>query len=376
MMRRGLVVACLALAVVVAPLAAPDSAAEGGRPRPRVPAADGPYDSGLTTFTASDPARGGRTLTFDVWYPTETGTISGAPASIDLGITQIDLPGVRRDADPARSRSGFPLVVYSHGSGGTRFLSWFLFQALANNGYVVIAPDHAGNTNDIPDPVDVVARNRPRDVSFAIDQALARSADRGDRLAGRIHPGRIAVIGQSFGGFTALAVAGGYQGWGPDERVDAIVPIAAASGLLSDAELAAVDVPTLLLAGTSDQTTPLPMAAIRPWETISAAPAWRVDIQRAGHSSFINMCELLAALQEAGVPPEQLAALVAAAEEGCAPELIPIDEAHRLTVHYVLSFLRTTIGHDARWQRFLSARYAERHHLPVAVFERRGPHAG
>ena len=71
--------------------------------------------------------------------------------------------------------------------------------------------------------------------------------------------------------------------------------------------------------------------------------------------------------------PEGSKFLVSSAEEGCAPELIPIDEAHRLTVQDALAFLRTTIGHDARWAHLLSPQWAERHDLPVDVLERPGP---
>jgi predicted dienelactone hydrolase len=181
---------------------------------------------------------------------------------------------------------------------------------------------------------------------------------------------RIAVAGHSFGGFTALAVAGGYGGLAPDERVDAIIPIAAASGALSDAELAAVDVPTLLLAGVSDETVPLDAAAERPWAEISGSPAWRVDVDRAGHNSFTNVCDLLDALVDAGLPPTLLAFLVSSAEEGCASSLIPIEDAHRLTVQYSLAFLRTTIGHDSRWQHYLAPQWAERNGLPVTVLAR------
>ena len=181
-----------------------------GRTPPR---ADGPYGVGLTTFTAADPARPGRALTMDVWYPSDAGTSSGSPASLDLLVADIALPGVRRDADVATGER-FPLVVFSHGSGGVRFQSWFFLRALASHGYIVVAPDHAGNTSldlltGTTDPFPVVASNRPRDVSFAIDQMLVRSNDPTDLLAGAVDGSRIAVAGHSFGGFTALAVAGG-----------------------------------------------------------------------------------------------------------------------------------------------------------------------
>jgi predicted dienelactone hydrolase len=373
-MRR--LVSLLALAsVALAPLASPAGAVDTADPPGRTPlAAEGPHGVGLTTFAAADPSRPGRSLTIDVWYPTEPGTPSGSPASLDVLVTDIPLPGVRRDSgvDPG---ARYPLVVFSHGSGGVRFQSWFLLQSLASHGYVVVAPDHAGNTaldqlSGTADPFPVVAANRPRDVSFAIDEVLARATDPSDLLAGAVDPSRIAVVGHSFGGFTALAVAGGYDGWGPDERVDAIVPIAAASGLLDDAELRNVDVPTLLLAGTSDETVPLAAAAERPWDEIDGSPSWRVDVHRAGHNSFTNVCDLYEALVDAGLPPELLAFLASSAEEGCAPSLIPIEEAHRLSVQYTLAFLRTTIGHDARWQRYLAPQWAARQELPVTVLTR------
>jgi predicted dienelactone hydrolase len=361
----------MALAPLTAPAGADDT---GGAPGRTAPAAEGPYGVGLSTFTAADPSRAGRSLTIDVWYPTEPGTLSGSPATLDVLVTDLPLLGVRRDADVDRGER-HPVVVFSHGSGGVRFQSWFLLQALASHGYVVVAPDHAGNTAldqllGTADPFPVVAANRPRDVSFAIDEVLGRAADPSDPLAGAVDPSRIAVVGHSFGGFTALAVAGGYDGWGPDERVDAIVPKPAAAGLLSDAELRNVDVPTLLLAGTSDETVPLASAAERPWDEIEGSPSWRVDVQRGGHNSFTNVCDLYEALVDAGLPPELLAFLASSAEEGCAPQLISIDEAHRLSVQYALAFLRTTIGHDARWQRYLAPQWATRHDLPVTVLAR------
>lgn len=376
-MRRLVGLLALVLALLAAPLATPAGAGGPGDRTPpgrTPPGAEGPHGVGLTTFTADDPARPGRTLTMDAWYPTAPDTTSGSPASIDLLVADLPLPGVRRDADVG-SGGPHPLVVFSHGSGGVRFQSWFLMEALASHGYVAVAPDHAGNTSldllfGTSDPFPVVAANRPRDVSFAIDQVLARAGDPADLLAGAVDGTRVAVVGHSFGGFTALAVAGGYDGWGPDERVDAVIPIAAASGLLSDAELGDVDVPTLLLSGTSDETVPLAAAAERPWALISGSPSWRVDLHSAGHSSFTNVCDLYDALVDAGLPPALLEFLADSAAEGCAPTLMPIDEAHDLTVRHSLAFLRTIIGHDARWQHHLTPQWAERHDLPVTVFAR------
>ena len=357
-MRRIVCVVALVAglaAVSAVPARAGSTLLAPGRTPPDVA---GRYGIGLTTFTAADPARPGRTLTLDEWYPVAPTTTSGSPASLDLQVTDLALPGVRRDAEPVHG-TRFPLVVFSHGHGGIRFQSWFLLEALAAHGYVVVAPDHA----DDMDPPPVVFQNRLRDISFAIDQALARSAAPTDLLAGTVDESRIAVTGFSDGGFTALAMAGGYQGWGPDERVDAIIPIAATPvslvarhgtpELLAE-PLAAIDVPALLLYGTANPDA----RPAETWRGISASPAaWRVDIRRAGHFSFTNICDQLAALQDVGLSPTP--PLVSAAKnQGCGPKLIPIEKAHRITVQYVVAFLRTTIRHDAPARHLLSPQWA------------------
>ena len=145
------------------------------------PDAPGRYAVGLSTVRMVDPARADRTLTVDIWYPADRR--SDAPtASLDLVFTRLALPGVLAGAEAAKG--SFPLVVFSHGNGGVRFQSWFLMQALASHGFVVAAPDHAGNTAldaiaGTSDPVGVAAANRPRDVSFVIDQMVARDRDAG-----------------------------------------------------------------------------------------------------------------------------------------------------------------------------------------------------
>ena len=105
------------------------------------------------------------------------------------------------------------VVVISHGlwDGPESFEGWGEF--LAANGYTVLMPDHPGsNSNqqqamlagDLPPPGPKELRLRPRDVSTLLD-AVAE---------GRLLPGRslnteaAAVIGHSWGGTTALQLAG------------------------------------------------------------------------------------------------------------------------------------------------------------------------
>jgi predicted dienelactone hydrolase len=369
----GAMVAAIALLLgAVGPAGAGVEDGDGGRsPRhgggPTPPDGPGRQAVGLSTRQMVDPARGDRTLTVDIWYPADTR--SDVPtATLDLALTSLELPGVL--ADPPAARGAFPLVVFSHGNGGVRFQSWFLMEALASHGFVVAAPDHAGNTAldalaGTSDPIGVAANNRPRDVSFVIDQMLAGDRDPASPFHRHIDEGHIAVAGHSFGGFTALAAAGGFGDYQPDQRVDAIVPIAPAVFGFTDEQLASIDVPSLLMGGTSDTVVPIEPGIVHAWDLISGRPEYRVDVLAAGHNSFTNVCDIRDAYVAAGVGEPILGFVEAQARDGCAPELLPIDEAHRVTKLYVVSFLTTELYGSSRHARYLTERYAERHDLPV-----------
>jgi predicted dienelactone hydrolase len=337
--------------------------------RPAPPDGPGRYTAGLSTVRMVDPARADRTLTLDIWYPAEAASVDPT-AAIDLIFTQLPLPGVL--AEPEVARGSFPLVVFSHGNGGVRFQSWFLMQALASHGFVVAAPDHAGNTAldaiaGTSDPIGVAAVNRPRDVSFVIDQMLARDGDPASPFHRHIDERNVAVVGHSFGGFTALATAGGFLDYQPDPRVDAIVPIAPATFGLTDDQLASIDVPTLLMGGTSDTVVPIEPGIVRAWDLVSARPEYRVDVLAAGHNSFTNVCDIRDAYVTAGVGEPVIGLVEAQAEHGCAPDLLPIEEAHRVTDLYVVSFLTKALQGNARYDRYLTPGYADRHDLPVEL---------
>jgi predicted dienelactone hydrolase len=380
----AIVAALMGIALLASPSA--PSGASGARPpgpsldgfpgHPAPPDGPGPYAVGLSTVRMVDPARADRTLTVDIWYPADPR--SDAPtAQLDLLLTRLDLPGVL--ADPQAARGAFPLVVFSHGNGGVRFQSWFLMEALASHGFVVAAPDHAGNTaldllGGTADPVGVAANNRPRDVSFVIDQITNEfDRDPGSPFYHHIDEQSIAVVGHSFGGFTALATAGGFGDYRPDRRVDAIVPIAPATFGFTDEQLASIDVPTLLMGGTSDTAVPIEPGIVRAWDLVSGRPEYRVDLLAAGHNSFTNVCDIRDAYVAAGVGEPLLGFVEDQAEDGCAPELLPIDEAHRVTDLYVVSFLTQELRGSARYARYLTPRYAEREDLPVELSVKPAP---
>ena len=113
-----------------------------------------------------------------------------------------------RPETPMRS----PVILFSHGFAGTRLQSRFLCSHLASHGYVVASPDHAGNTfldlNVFK--VSDSTRDRPHDLRVVLDKLIEESRDPESTLFGRLDERRCAAVGHSFGGYTALAMAGAW----------------------------------------------------------------------------------------------------------------------------------------------------------------------
>jgi fermentation-respiration switch protein FrsA (DUF1100 family) len=118
---------------------------------------------------------------------------------------------------PAAVRRGpMPLVVFSHGMGGSREGYSYLGANWAARGYASLHLQHAGSDSRLwsGNPFDMVPRlqsaaneaeavNRVRDLGFALDEVLADP-----QLAGAIDAGRILAAGHSYGANTALLAAG------------------------------------------------------------------------------------------------------------------------------------------------------------------------
>jgi len=100
----------------------------------------------------------------------------------------------------------FPLVILSHGSGGSPYLYRDLAIGLARAQFVVAAPEHPFNNrvdNSLTDTLENLTQ-RPKQISEVIDSVFAHA-----KLRGHILPSSVSVIGHSMGGYAALAAAGG-----------------------------------------------------------------------------------------------------------------------------------------------------------------------
>ena len=270
----------------------------------------------------------GNALSFPLWllYPTKASsqTVRIGPYSMDLAV------------DSAIADGTFPVVILSHGGGGTPLVYRSIASFLAKNGFIVGLPEHYGN-HRISNQLDGTIKNlelRPRHISLCADAIAADTA-----LAGHLAAAEFAVIGHSMGGYGALACAGGVP-WGgmeqkaiattKDSRIKALVLLAPATGWfgISDA-LQAVRTPIMLRAAEHDRITPT-------WQSqllLDLLPDRSlIDFQivgNAGHFSFLS--PFPANMRRLGLIP------------AIDPDGFDRDAYHHILNRDLLDFLRRTL---------------------------------
>ncbi len=186
-------------------------------------AADAPVGYTSLDVHGNTELRGdpGNRLHVVVWYPARAGTPTG-PIEVGPPQTPFFSEGEGApDAPLAVASSAYPLIVVSHGTGGTAMdLSW-LCAALAARGYVVASVTHPGNNALEPPTVGGMSLwwMRADDLSRTLDGVLADP-----RFGPHIDPNRIGAAGFSLGGYTVLALAGALGDPGALEKYCAAKP--------------------------------------------------------------------------------------------------------------------------------------------------------
>ncbi|OON69617.1 alpha/beta hydrolase family protein [Hymenobacter sp. CRA2] len=249
------------------------------------------YSVGYCALEVTDAALG---LTFPlaVLYPTDA---PAAPASVGMYTLNVA-------ADAPVSAGLFPLVLLSHGTGGSGLVYRSLAYYLAQHGFVVGLPEHPHNNRNDNSWANTLPNleARPRHLQLALDALLADT-----RLASVLKPDAVALIGHSLGGYTALALAGGQPvvppQWTPDDkphpisvpaadgRVKALVLLApAVPWFQAEGSLRQVEVPVLLAVGEQDEHTPPQQAQIVVRGVADAASVDFRVIPNAGHFAFLT----------------------------------------------------------------------------------------
>ena len=254
--------------------------------------------------------RDGKPLQIGIWYPSQA-----TPQPLTMGPTTMSVA-----VNGTAQGKALPLVVMSHGTGGS-FLGHFdTAIALADAGFVVVAVTHAGDNHaDQSRSMDIM--DRPRQISRVIDHMLSTWSGHA-----AIDPARVGMFGFSAGGFTTLVSIGGvpdlsliapmcrqYPGdfacqliarssstvafppttpaaRAADPRVKAAVVAAPALGFtFSPDGLRNVKVPVQLWRADSDVILPHPRYAEAVRLALPQTPDYHV-VPNAGHFDFLVPC--------------------------------------------------------------------------------------
>ena len=147
---------------------------------------------------------GPRPIRWSAWYPTNAAAIE-QPVAIPPANPLFVMGAVAREADLDDHLRCFPVILLSHGTGGTASSLGWLAQRLASAGYVVLGVDHHGNTASEPYRVEgfLCWWERARDLSLLLD-VLAEAGP----FASRLDLMQVACVGFSLGGYTVLSMLG------------------------------------------------------------------------------------------------------------------------------------------------------------------------
>ena len=284
---------------------------------------------------------------------------------------------------PQRSRQPAPVVVISHGLGSDRISFQYLAKHLASYGFAVAVPEHPGSnaeqiqnlvtgrTNELAEPAEFI--NRPLDIKDLLDY-LTKLSTTDPAYQGQLDLQRVGVIGQSFGGYTALALAGAginfaqlendcqleNETWNlslllqcrarglernqynfGDPRIKAVIAInPIVSSILGETNLSQIKIPVMLIAGSADTVAPALLEQIQPFTWLTSPNKYLVVMNNGTHFSTIEESP-----QSLFLPPAEAI--------GPEPAL-----ARRYVSGLSLAFMQTYLNNKSNFRPYLQPSYA------------------
>lgn len=277
-----------------------------------------------------------------------------------------------------------PVIVISHGLGSDRTSFAYLAEHLASYGFVVAVPEHpgsnaqqlqallAGRANEVTSPREFI--DRPLDIKYLLNE-LTRLSQTNPTFQGHLNLQQIGVVGQSFGGYTALALAGAPINFQQlqkscsslndslnvslllqclatqlprsaynlsDPRVKAAIAIDPIdSSIMGQASLSQIKIPVMLVAGSADTIAPALPEQIQPFTWLTTPKKYLALINGGTHFSTIGDSPS----GSGSIPvPEQAI--------GPSPSL-----ARRYVNILSLAFFQTYIAQQPTYQNYLDANY-------------------
>ncbi|HLX70229.1 MAG TPA: dienelactone hydrolase [Verrucomicrobiae bacterium] len=237
---------------------------------------------------------------------------SAVPAMVDLTVHDAarnrDIP--LRVYLPANTAPA-PVVLFSHGLGGSREGSQYLGTHWAARGYIAVFLQHPGSDDSVwkNESADnrMAALNRSasvdnfllrvRDVPAVLDQLAVWNAATNHPLAGRMNLKKVGMSGHSFGAITTQAVSGeSFPTTGrrfTDPRITAAMAFSPSSPKSGNtaAAFGEVKIPWMLMTGTKD-VAPIGNEDVKSrlavYSSLKGAPKYEVVLFNAEHSAFTD----------------------------------------------------------------------------------------
>lgn len=284
-----------------------------------------------------------------------------------------------------RTPPRLPTVVISHGFGNERKTYRYLAEFLAARGFAVISVEHPGSSAEqfnalvsgrtgqvVPDDEFI---RRPELITQVLDELSTRADS--DKIFAQVDFNNVGIVGQSFGGYTALAVAGAPVNLASlrascppefsinisvllqcqaaelpfpvdslnyyDPRIRAVVAINPVTSLIFGEEsLSQIEVPILMMAGSGDTIAPALPEQVRPFTWLTTPEKYLLVMEGGTHFSTIGVT----GEETFQLPPEIF---------GPVPEV-----AQGYTQVMSLAFFSTYLKGDQRYQPILSSGFTTR----------------